>query len=198
MVCAVCRKSHTHVMHPQANPLLSLSSSLYIRWRHTVLWLMCAVTVWKAQEGKAVLPLMPLLLWTRRDKSTHKHGCTHTTTDKQITTQIHIACTNTPFLSTSPADQLTRGLAFINSTSISHILVCSQLNNLQSPVQLKVFELAVQDKHWRLLVKNRQIITAHRNTELLWLVIQSNHSGCSATRSVLYPFIGLWLCVCMD
>lgn len=51
-------------------PLL-LSSSLYVGWSHRVLWLMCVVTVWKAQEGKATLPLMLLLLWTRRDKNTH-------------------------------------------------------------------------------------------------------------------------------
>ncbi len=54
----LCRKSHTHVLHSQANRPPFLSFPLHTLDGVTVLWFLCVVTVWKAQEGKAALPLM--------------------------------------------------------------------------------------------------------------------------------------------
>ena len=38
------------------------------------------VTVWKTQEGKAALPLMPPLLWAWKDRNTHPCARAHTQT----------------------------------------------------------------------------------------------------------------------
>lgn len=107
---------------------------------------------------------------------THTHGCTRRH-EQTITTQTRAACANAPSLSASPADRLPRGLALINSPArphlrlLSHILVCSLLNNFHSPVQLRVFKLASLVGHWMLLVSNRQIIAAQVISELFGLVI---------------------------
>jgi len=115
MVCAARHKSHTHVLRSQANPALSfaLSFSLYVGQSHRVLWLMCVVTVWKAQEGKAVLPLMLLLLWTRADKNTHTWMHTQPWINKSQHRSM-LPMLTPPSLSISPTDPLPRGLALIN------------------------------------------------------------------------------------
>ena len=51
--------------------------------------------------------------------------------NKQMTTQIHAACTNTPSLSTSPADQPPRGLALINPPHLLHLTHFSLLSSQQ-------------------------------------------------------------------
>ncbi len=82
-------------------------------------------------------------------------------------------------------------------TSISHISVCSHLNNLHSPVQLKVFELAAQDKQWRLLVSDRQIITAQIIPELCVVFYTKQSSWLLGYRKCpFHPFISLLMCMC--
>lgn len=130
-------------------PLL-LSSSLYVGWSHRVLWLV----LWQCERHRKE---RPRFLWCScccgpEEIRTHTHGCTRRH-EQTITTQTRAACANAPSLSTSPADRLPRGLALINSPArphlrlLSHILVCSLLNNLHSPVQLRVFKLASLVEH---------------------------------------------------